>query len=99
MNTEVHTARFARRCLTLSVGVGYLAAAVTAAHKGQVCLDECFRVLQPHEHIIPANVLEDLNALKTSGIQQVARIYDLLYSGQKADVNAHSAYFELSTYT
>ena len=52
------------------------------ASKAQICLNEVFRVLEPHEHMIPDNRMEDYKALKKMGVMQMSKIYNLLYGGR-----------------
>jgi hypothetical protein len=55
--------------------------AVKMASKAQICLNELFRVMNPHEHMFPADRMEDYNALKKLGLMQMSKIYDLMWGG------------------
>jgi hypothetical protein len=54
---------------------------VDLATKAQVCLNEMFRVLEPHKHLIPEDRMVDYKALKDKGLMQMAKIYNLMYGG------------------
>jgi hypothetical protein len=54
---------------------------VKMAAKAQVCLDEMFRVMEPHVHMLPAERMEDYKALKQSGLMQMSKIYNLMWGG------------------
>lgn len=51
--------------------------------KAQACLEETFRVLDPHSDMIPESVLEDYEDLRNSGVSQISKIYELLYKGNR----------------
>jgi len=52
------------------------------ASKAQICLNEVFRVLEPHEHMIPDNRMEDYKGLKKMGVMQMSKVYNLLFGGR-----------------
>ena len=49
--------------------------------KAQACLDEAFRVLEPHRDMLPITLLGDYDALRSSGVHQISKVYHLLYNG------------------
>jgi len=51
------------------------------AGKAQICLDEMFRVMEHHEHMIPAERMEDYKGLKKLGLMQMSKIYNLMWGG------------------
>jgi hypothetical protein len=55
--------------------------AVRMASKAQICLNEMFRVMEPHEHMLPAARMEDFKALKKLGLMQMSKIYNLMWGG------------------
>lgn len=57
------------------------AESVTFASKAQICLNEVFRVLEPHEHTIPEDRMEDYRELKAIGVMQMSKIYNLMFGG------------------
>ena len=67
-------------------------AAVMFAGKAQVCLKECFRVLEPHLHTVPQDRRGDYDALKSMGLLQMLKIYNLLYGGRIIDTGVSSMY-------
>jgi len=56
--------------------------AVTLASKAQICINEVFRVLEPHEHTIPEDRMEDYRELKDKGLMQMSKIYNLMFGGR-----------------
>jgi hypothetical protein len=51
------------------------------ASKAQICLNEMYRVMEPHEHMLPADRMEDYKALKELGLMQMSKIYNLMWGG------------------
>jgi len=54
---------------------------VKMAGKAQICLNEMYRVMEPHEHMLPADRMEDYEALKKLGLMQMSKIYNLMWGG------------------
>jgi hypothetical protein len=54
---------------------------VKMASKAQICLDEMFRVMEHHEHMLPVERMEDYKALKKLGLMQMSKIYNLMWGG------------------
>jgi hypothetical protein len=44
-----------------------------------------FRVLDPHESLIPVERKEDYQQLKERGVMQMSKIYDLVFGGRLLD--------------
>lgn len=55
--------------------------AVKMASKAQICLNEMFRVMESHEHMLPPDRMEDYKALKELGLMQMSKIYNLMWGG------------------
>jgi hypothetical protein len=55
--------------------------AVKMSSKAQICLNEMYRVMEPHEHMLPADRMEDYEALKKLGLMQMSKIYNLMWGG------------------
>ncbi|KLO20122.1 hypothetical protein SCHPADRAFT_923949 [Schizopora paradoxa] len=66
-------------------------AAIRQAEKAQTCLDECIRCLETYWYTVPSDYAADFDALKTSGITQMKRIYDLMYDGSGAESNVRGS--------
>jgi len=41
-----------------------------------------FRVLEPHEHMIPEDRMKDYKELKKIGVMQMSKIYNLMFGGR-----------------
>ena len=69
---------------------------VTLASKAQICLKEVFRVLDPHEHLIPEERMEDYKELKKIGVMQMAKVYNLMYGGSALTDGVSGKFLQLT---
>jgi hypothetical protein len=52
------------------------------ASKAQICLNEVFRVMDPLDDLIPEERMVDYKALKSMGVMQISKVYNLLFGGR-----------------
>ncbi|KZS93031.1 hypothetical protein SISNIDRAFT_550047 [Sistotremastrum niveocremeum HHB9708] len=58
--------------------------AVQIAAKAQVCLNETFKVLEPHLDDLPEDIRQDHDQLKELGVLQMTKIYRLMFGWQSS---------------
>lgn len=60
------------------------------ATKAQVCLDECLMVLEPYLELLPEERKTDYDSLKSLGISQIEKIYNLMYGSSNMNASIRS---------
>jgi len=73
--------------------------AVNYACKAQAYLIHVIRNMNPHEHMIPNNRMEDYLELKKKGLMQMGRLYNLLFGGRLTDHRVAGKLLQLYTTT
>ncbi|OCH90520.1 hypothetical protein OBBRIDRAFT_730604, partial [Obba rivulosa] len=56
--------------------------AASAAHKSQVCFNECLRALEAHLDLLQEEEVQACRDLQELGLLQAVRLYELMYGGK-----------------